>query len=151
MTETSTGAAAEATARFGGRRGQQSLRDPRWNKSTAYSDEEREALGLVGLLPEGIESEDQQVRRVVHQLEVATTHVASYIVATGWPGSTRPPTSLRTSRQPRTDRSTPPSTSPAERASRSPRIRQPFSKPRRRPSGRVGRMAHPSIAPGPTP
>jgi hypothetical protein len=86
VTETSTGAAAEATARFGGRRGQQSLRDPRWNKSTAYSDEEREALGLVGLLPEGIESEDQQVRRVVHQLEVATTHVASYIVGNGLAG-----------------------------------------------------------------
>ncbi|MET0458154.1 MAG: oxaloacetate-decarboxylating malate dehydrogenase, partial [Ilumatobacteraceae bacterium] len=58
------------------------LRDPRWNKSTAYSEEEREALGLVGLLPEGIESEDQQVRRVVHQLEVATTALAKYVVLT---------------------------------------------------------------------
>ncbi|MET0461154.1 MAG: NAD-dependent malic enzyme [Ilumatobacteraceae bacterium] len=80
MTETST--QVEATARFGGRRGQQLLRDPRWNKSTAYSEEEREALGLVGLLPEGIESEDQQVRRVVHQLEVATTPLAKYVVLT---------------------------------------------------------------------
>lgn len=33
------------------------LRDPRLNKSTAFTESEREALGLVGLVPEGIDNE----------------------------------------------------------------------------------------------
>ena len=36
-------------------RGVDILRDPRLNKMTCFSEEEREALGLVGLVPEGIE------------------------------------------------------------------------------------------------
>ena len=37
-------------------RGLALLRDPHLNKSTAFTEAEREALGLVGLLPEGIDS-----------------------------------------------------------------------------------------------
>ncbi len=65
---------------FGGRRGRQLLRDPRWNKSTAYTEEEREALGLVGLVPEGREDEDLQVTRVVRQLAIAPTALGKYIL-----------------------------------------------------------------------
>ena len=67
---------------FGGRRGRQLLRDPRWNKSTAYTEEEREALGLVGLVPEGREDEDKQVTRVVRQLAIAPTALGKYILLT---------------------------------------------------------------------
>ena len=49
-------------------RGISLLRDPHLNKSTAYSEAEREALGLVGLVPEGIDSEDTQIKRALLQL-----------------------------------------------------------------------------------
>ena len=49
-------------------RGMALLRDPILNKSTAFPEGEREALGLVGLLPEGIDSEETQIRRVQVQL-----------------------------------------------------------------------------------
>ena len=38
------------------------LRDPILNKSTAFPESEREALGLLGLLPEGIDSEETQIQ-----------------------------------------------------------------------------------------
>src|SRR6266705_2687849 len=44
-------------------RGTDLLHDPRRNKSTAFSEEEREKLGLLGLLPEGIDDLDTQLRR----------------------------------------------------------------------------------------
>src|SRR2546429_3164421 len=44
-------------------RGTDLLHDPRRNKSTAFSEKEREALGLLGLLPEGIDDLDTQLRR----------------------------------------------------------------------------------------
>src|SRR5208282_5190068 len=49
-------------------RGVALLRDPQFNKSTAFTESEREALGLHGLLPEGIDSEAAQIRRVHLQL-----------------------------------------------------------------------------------
>ncbi len=67
---------------FDGPRGRQLLRDPRWNKSTAFTAEEREELGLVGLLPEGIETVDRQVERVVHQLAQAPTDIGKYVLFT---------------------------------------------------------------------
>ena len=50
------------------RRGVDILHDPRLNKMTGFSEEEREALGLVGLVPEGIDAETTQVQRVLHQI-----------------------------------------------------------------------------------
>jgi malate dehydrogenase (oxaloacetate-decarboxylating)(NADP+) len=60
-------------------RGTSLLREPRLNKSTAFSEAEREALGLVGLVPEGIDSEDTQVQRALLQLAHKTTDLEKYI------------------------------------------------------------------------
>src|SRR5205823_1230619 len=49
------------------------------NKSTAFTEAEREALGLVGLLPEGVDTEDNQVQRVLLQLGDKTTDLERYI------------------------------------------------------------------------
>src|SRR2546427_8800029 len=60
-------------------RGADLLHDPRRNKSTAFSEQEREALGLVGLLPEGIDDLDTQLRRALAQLDGKTTDLERYI------------------------------------------------------------------------
>jgi malate dehydrogenase (oxaloacetate-decarboxylating)(NADP+) len=60
-------------------RGTSLLRDPRLNKSTAFSEAEREGLGLVGLVPEGIDNEDTQVQRVLLQLGHKPTDIEKYI------------------------------------------------------------------------
>jgi malate dehydrogenase (oxaloacetate-decarboxylating)(NADP+) len=60
-------------------RGAVLLRDPHFNKSTAFTAEEREALGLVGLLPEGIDTEDIQIQRVMQQLALKPTDLEKYI------------------------------------------------------------------------
>ena len=71
---------AMGSTAFGGLRGRQLLRDPRWNKATAFTPDEREALGLVGLLPEGTEDEDVQVERIVRQLSIVPTDLGKYIL-----------------------------------------------------------------------
>jgi malate dehydrogenase (oxaloacetate-decarboxylating) len=48
-------------------RGRQVLADPRINKGTAFSDDERAALGLVGLIPAGHLTLEQQARRIYAQ------------------------------------------------------------------------------------
>src|SRR5919198_1530936 len=60
-------------------RGADLLHDPRLNKSTAFSESERDALGLIGLLPEGIDDLDTQLRRALTQLEAKTTDLERYI------------------------------------------------------------------------
>ena len=45
-------------------RGLELLHNPALNKGTAFSADERRALGLEGLLPDQVETLDQQVRRV---------------------------------------------------------------------------------------
>jgi malate dehydrogenase (oxaloacetate-decarboxylating)(NADP+) len=60
-------------------KGISSLRDPRPNKSTAFSEREREALGLVGLVTEDTDSEDIQIRRVLLQLEQKPNDLEKYI------------------------------------------------------------------------
>lgn len=61
------------------KRGIDLLRDPQLNKSTAFTEAEREALGLTGLLPAGVDNEENQVRRVLHQLGQKTTDLERYI------------------------------------------------------------------------
>jgi malate dehydrogenase (oxaloacetate-decarboxylating)(NADP+) len=60
-------------------RGLALLRDPQLNKSTAFSEAEREALGLLGLLPEGIDSEETQIQRVHIQLSQKPNDLEKYI------------------------------------------------------------------------
>ena len=56
-----------------GKRGIDILHDPRFNKSTAFTESEREALGLEGLLPTGVDTEEKQVQRALQQLGQKTT------------------------------------------------------------------------------
>jgi malate dehydrogenase (oxaloacetate-decarboxylating)(NADP+) len=62
-----------------GKRGVELLHDPSLNKSTAYTEAERQALGLVGLVPDVTESEELQLRRVMQQLGHKTTDLDRYI------------------------------------------------------------------------
>jgi malate dehydrogenase (oxaloacetate-decarboxylating)(NADP+) len=55
------------------------LRDPILNKSTAFPESERESLGLLGLLPEGIDSEETQIQRVQLQLSKKPSELEKYI------------------------------------------------------------------------
>ena len=64
------------------RRGVELLLDPRLNKSTAFTEKERDALGLTGLLPEVTESEDLQIRRVLGQLGNKLTDLDRFIYLT---------------------------------------------------------------------
>ena len=54
------------------------LHDPTLNKSTAYTEAERQALGLVGLVPDVTESEDLQLQRVMLQLSHKTKDLERY-------------------------------------------------------------------------
>jgi malate dehydrogenase (oxaloacetate-decarboxylating)(NADP+) len=55
------------------------LHDPILNKSTAFTEAERQGLGLVGLVPDVTESEDLQLRRVMQQLGHKATDLDRYI------------------------------------------------------------------------
>jgi len=62
-----------------GKRGIDVLRDAELNKSTAFTEAEKEALGLVGLIPDVTETEDVQLSRVLMQLGHKTTDLDRYI------------------------------------------------------------------------
>jgi malate dehydrogenase (oxaloacetate-decarboxylating)(NADP+) len=55
------------------------LQDPSLNKSTAFTEAEKQALGLVGLVPDVTETEDLQLRRVMMQLGHKNTDLDRYI------------------------------------------------------------------------
>lgn len=63
-------------------RGYQLLNRPMLNRGTAFTDEEREALGLVGLLPPAHMTLDQQVRRVYRQYEHQPNDLAKNVFLT---------------------------------------------------------------------
>ena len=58
----------EQTRTHSGKRGVDLLRDPSLNKSTAFTEQEKQALGLIGLVPDKTETEDLQLYRVMLQL-----------------------------------------------------------------------------------
>src|SRR4029077_19911250 len=68
-----------SVASVDGKRGIDLLHDPAINKATAYTEAERQALGLVGLIPDATESEDLQLRRVLQQLGDKPTDLERYI------------------------------------------------------------------------
>jgi malate dehydrogenase (oxaloacetate-decarboxylating)(NADP+) len=55
------------------------LNDPLLNKSTAFTEAEKQALGIVGLVPDVTETEDLQMRRVMMQLGQKNTDLERYI------------------------------------------------------------------------
>ncbi|WP_245006015.1 MULTISPECIES: NAD-dependent malic enzyme [Rhodococcus] len=55
------------------------LRDDAVNRGTAFTQEERASLGLVGRLPSAVETLDQQARRSYAQLQKQSTDLAKYI------------------------------------------------------------------------
>ena len=55
------------------------LQDSSLNKSTAYTEAEKEALGLVGLVPDTVESIDTQLQRVLLQISKQPTPLSQYI------------------------------------------------------------------------
>src|SRR5215813_2207122 len=60
-------------------RGIRVLQDPKLNKSTAFTESEKQSLGLVGLLPDVTENEDLQLQRVNLQLAQKPTDLERYI------------------------------------------------------------------------
>jgi malate dehydrogenase (oxaloacetate-decarboxylating)(NADP+) len=61
------------------KRGIEVLHDPTLNKSTAFTEAEKEALGIVGLVPDVTEGMDVQLNRVRMQLGAKTTDLERYI------------------------------------------------------------------------
>jgi malate dehydrogenase (oxaloacetate-decarboxylating)(NADP+) len=55
------------------------LRNPVFNKGTAFTEAERDALGLRGLLPPHIQSMDEQVRRVMANFRCKSNDLERYI------------------------------------------------------------------------
>ena len=55
------------------------LRDPRKNKGTAFTVEERKKYGLEGLLPEQIETLETQMLRINEQLDQFELPINQYI------------------------------------------------------------------------
>jgi malate dehydrogenase (oxaloacetate-decarboxylating)(NADP+) len=55
------------------------LQDPHLNKSTSFTEAEKQALGLVGLVPDATETEDLQLQRVLLQLSQKHTDLDRYI------------------------------------------------------------------------
>ncbi len=58
------------------------LHEPRLNRSTAFTEEERDALGLRGLLPPHVSTQDQQVERVMESYRRETTDLGRYAYLT---------------------------------------------------------------------
>jgi malate dehydrogenase (oxaloacetate-decarboxylating) len=61
-------------------RGRQVLADPRINKGTAFSDSERADLGLIGLIPAGHLTLDQQAGRVYAQFLRQSTNLSRNVL-----------------------------------------------------------------------
>jgi malate dehydrogenase (oxaloacetate-decarboxylating)(NADP+) len=60
-------------------RGVKILHDPVLNKGTAFTAEERQALGLHGLLPPRVHTQDEQVRLVMENVRNKSTDLERYV------------------------------------------------------------------------
>ncbi len=61
-------------------RGTALLRDPTLNKGTAFSEHERDMLGLRGLLPPQVATQDEQLARVLENFHRLQTPLSKYIM-----------------------------------------------------------------------
>ena len=64
-------------------RGSDLLHDPRTNKGTGFTDAERDALGLRGLLPPRVFSQAQQEARILESFRSKTAPLEKYIYLSG--------------------------------------------------------------------
>ena len=60
-------------------RGRAILTDARLNRGTAFTLAERQALGLIGLLPQAVVTQDQQAARVYEQFRSQPTALEKYV------------------------------------------------------------------------
>jgi malate dehydrogenase (oxaloacetate-decarboxylating)(NADP+) len=60
-------------------RGVDLIHDPRWNKGTAFTQAERDALELQGLLPPRVLTMEEQLLRVRHNFAAKTSAIEKYI------------------------------------------------------------------------
>ncbi len=67
------------TIHLHGKRGVALLHDPLFNKGTAFTEEERDALGLRGLLPPRVTTQDQQLVRVLDNYHRKESPLEKYI------------------------------------------------------------------------
>jgi len=58
------------------------LRDPRWNKGTAFSREERSDYGLLGLLPDIVSTREGQMARIEAHIDSLPTALDKYVYFT---------------------------------------------------------------------
>jgi malate dehydrogenase (oxaloacetate-decarboxylating)(NADP+) len=77
------GVEARGGAKGGANVGSSLLDDPRRNKGTAFTAEERRQYRLEGLLPYAVESLDRQVERVMHHLDAKPNDLERYIYLIG--------------------------------------------------------------------
>ena len=69
----------EARAAVDFSRGVALLRDPLLNKGTAFSEQERDCLGLRGLLPANLLSMEQQAERILENLRLLPNDLQKYV------------------------------------------------------------------------
>ena len=67
-------------------RGFDRLRDPALNKSTAFTEEERDRYGLRGLLPAAVATQDSQITRVLENLRRKEHDIERYVLLSALQG-----------------------------------------------------------------
>ncbi|MBA3850043.1 MAG: NAD-dependent malic enzyme, partial [Opitutus sp.] len=67
------------TLHLEGKRGVELLHDPLLNKGTAFAEAERDALGLRGLLPPRVATQEQQLERVLENYHRKESPLEKYI------------------------------------------------------------------------
>ena len=61
------------------KRGKDVLQDPVLNRSTGFTEAQKDALGLIGLVPEAVETLELQLTRVLRQLDHKTSDLERYV------------------------------------------------------------------------
>lgn len=72
-------ARSSARASHNGERGLALLRDPALNRGTAFTEEERDALGLRGLLPPVVLTQEQQATRILENLRALPNDLEKFV------------------------------------------------------------------------